>query len=364
MLKCEKCGNELAGGSVICRQCGFNNALQRLGKWRASRGRIAQADATRRSQDATLIPFPVPANKPGPPEKPADRVVFPPWRDQLNEKLRQIRQRRSGESQPQVAPPPAPEKNPLVEAAIKRLQRVTPVTSTRQTAGRSAQATARVMELAPELAARFAPEPSTEPQTAPAKEPLEAPEPGEANHLKRDSRLEDRSRTDSAGKRHRASLGPREEKSFFHPLPLEPAVSLQVAPLIARAAAWMIDLEIIAFSFLPFFTVFAFFNSDLGRSQSPPLSLYVLAGIAIVLVFVYHFVTVALAGRTCGLAIFNLHIIDVASAHRAPSLAQAAGRALGAVGSLLVPLNLLIILLSPQRQSLSDHLSGTMIVRG
>jgi uncharacterized RDD family membrane protein YckC len=359
MLKCEKCGNELAGGSVICQQCGFNNALQRLGGWRASRGRIAQAGATRRSQDASLIPFPVPGNKPPPPEKPADQAAFPPWRDQLNEKLRQIRQRRSGESQQQVAPP-APEKNPLVEAAIRRLQRATPATSTWRATGGGAQTTARVME----MAASFAPEASTEVQTALAKEPLKTSGPDEASRPERDSRLNDRSGTDPAGKYHRAPLEPPEAESLSSQPPLEePAISLRVAPLIARAAAWMVDLEIIAFSFLPFFTVFAFFNSDLGQSQSPPLSLYVLGGIAVVLVFVYHFVTVALAGRTCGLAIFNLHIVDAARTRPTPNLAQAAGRALGAVGSLLIPLNLLIILLSPQRQSLSDHLSGTMIVR-
>src|SRR5262249_20840241 len=56
--------------------------------------------------------------------------------------------------------------------------------------------------------------------------------------------------------------------------------------LPARAAAWVIDVELMVFSFLPFPIVFAVFDAELSRD-----SFYLLAGLALVIAFIYHLLT-------------------------------------------------------------------------
>ncbi len=135
--------------------------------------------------------------------------------------------------------------------------------------------------------------------------------------------------------------------------------SCDAAPLLARAAANAIDVAIIVLSYLPFLTAFTLFEAEFSR-----WSLYLLATIAVATIFCYHLLTVAIAGRTSGMALCKLRLVDAASERVPPTLAQAFGRAFGATLSLLLlPLNLLVILLSLERLSLSDYLSGTTIVR-
>lgn len=383
-MKCEKCEKELAGGAVICRACGFNNALQRVGGWRARRelsgeGR-ASRPATRRAKDATLIPFPISPSKAPAPETAHDTVgVFPPWRDQLSEKLRQIRERRNLESGELAGSPPAPERNPIVEAAVNRLRNATqsapsgPSRSLRQ----GAQATAHAIdyEEAPEpvVKSKLAPLPRHESTphassigvgAAPAKNLTSLPDWGEAQTMgpamKPASIISPAATSEPEGQT--GSL-----RATSRPQPADPATlpgaskftTRGSAPLLARAAASVIDLEIIAFSYLPFFTAYTILNAELSRG-----SLYVLGGIAAGITFIYHLLTVATAGRTCGMAALKLRVVDAASESFPPTLAQAFGRALGGtVSMILFPFNLLVIWLSLDRYSLSDFLSGTVIVR-
>ena len=126
-----------------------------------------------------------------------------------------------------------------------------------------------------------------------------------------------------------------------------------------RALASVIDLAIIVLSDLPFLTAFTFFEAEFNR-----WSLYLLAAIAVATIFSYHLLTIAISGRTSGMALCKLRIVDAASECVPPTLAQAFGRAFGATLSLLLlPINLLVILLSLERLSLSDYLSSTIIVR-
>lgn len=167
-MKCESCGNELTGGAIICRVCNHNNALR--GDWRSQRGgqqpaqrrpgetQPNQSRATspltelprivpRKDADANLIRFPPVANKqesrqteitrlaPRPQAAPASHVedshdgsaAYPPWRAELKERVRQIREKRNtGEL---VAPSPPDEikqvdldRNPIVESALNRIR--------------------------------------------------------------------------------------------------------------------------------------------------------------------------------------------------------------------------------------------------
>lgn len=204
-MKCDNCGNDLVGASIVCRQCNHNNAQGRVSQWRARRSgeltpvpAAAQATATRslsplaspaaeakpeikRTTVETKPPAPIPfdpnrrKNHPAQAtirnaaasaaaESNSDVVELPAWRAQLKEKVKQVRERRSGELPPihieqdeaQLDP------NPIVESALKRIrwsQQSQPITeptvSEQPKPGTSAPTTAE-------------PRPIPKPQPAPA----------------------------------------------------------------------------------------------------------------------------------------------------------------------------------------------------
>lgn len=384
-MKCEKCEQELLGGAVICRQCGFNNALQRIGGWRAKQEFPAQSHrgepTSRRSQDATLIPFPVSPHKTKSSEtaKEVGAQSSPPWRQRLDETIREIRERRAEDHQRQALAPPL-EPNPIVEAAVKRLQRdATPASSSGNTlprsTGQGAQAAARAIqcddEPEPLIESRSMTSPitakhaaSTSAATSPVKPVTQTagltqtraahqsvrhlPTATSARGLDSGNQLDQMADVPHAHTVEAATHAVEDEGASF-----------DAAPLLMRALASVIDVAIIVLSGLPFLTAFTFFEAEFNRA-----SLYLLAVIAVAAIFCYHLLTVAIGGRTSGMALCKLRIVDTTSECVPPTLAQAFGRALGATLSLLLlPLNLLVILLSLERLSLSDHISGTIIVR-
>mgnify|MGYP002784222860 CR=1 FL=1 len=166
-MKCENCGNELVGASIVCRQCNHNNAQGRVSQWRARRsGELQPVPAAAQATTRTISPLASPATaKPEikrtivepkaqspipPPPIPIDQhrrsnpapaplsnaaaptasenqsevVELPAWRAQLKEKVKQVRERRSGELQPiQTEPDEAQlDPNPIVESALKRIR--------------------------------------------------------------------------------------------------------------------------------------------------------------------------------------------------------------------------------------------------
>lgn len=377
-MKCEKCEQELSGGAVICRQCGFNNALQRLGGWRAKQ-ELPAHDRTgqtslRRSPDATLIPFPVSPHKTKSSESANEGPAgsSPLWRQRLEETIREIRERRAETNQRQALAPPEP--NPIVEAAVKRLRRdATPSSSStpRSTGG---QAAARAIQCdddpelsieprltAPPLTAKHSA--SAETAAAPVKPVTRTsglPQSRAAHQPVRPTSMALSAATASSETKLDPAATRRTQTDEITAHAVEDEIaSSAAAPLLARAAANAIDVAIIALSYLPFLTAFTLFEAEFSR-----WSLYLLAAIAVAAIFCYHLLTVAIAGRTSGMALCHLRLVDAASERVAPTLAQAFGRAFGATLSLLLlPLNLLVILLSLERLSLSDYLSGTIIVR-
>jgi len=386
-MKCEKCEQELLGGAVICRQCGFNNALQRIGGWRAKQEFPAQSHTgqatSRRSQDATLIPFPVSPHRSKSSEtaKEASAPSSPPWRQRLDETIREIRERRAEDHQRQALAPPL-EPNPIVEAAVKRLQRdATPASSSGSSSNALSRSTGQGAQ-----AAAFAIQCDDEPE--PLIESRSMTSPITAKHAASTSTatLPVKPVTQTAGLTQTRAAHPARHSSTTTSAPAPDAgnkldqmadvphahtveaathaveddvASFDAAPLLMRALASVIDVAIIVLSGLPFLTAFTFFEAEFDRA-----SLYLLAAIAVAAIFCYHLLTVAVAGRTSGMALCKLRIVDAASECVPPTVTQAFGRAFGATLSLLLlPLNLLVILLSLERLSLSDHISSTIIVR-
>ncbi len=379
---CEKCNQELPGGTVICRGCGHNNVLRRIDIWREKRSNqmtslqanaapaaattsTSQTRSRATSKDGTIIMFPK-QPQPSTPEKPA--AELPAWRQQLNARVKEIREQKSADYEPpqtaQIAS--QPDRNPIIEAALNRINRATYLEPTpRRRSGQLQAAFAEPIALEPIVAEAkpapvalensrpFAKAPTPLVRTAPTElleiEPItpiyEIPKPANVND---EQILED---------------------DFDDEIAYEGKTVWEVAPLWKRLVAALIDAEIVAVSYVPLILVFAFFG---GKFEAPMT--YLLPAIGLALLVLYFFLTYALAGRTLGMAMMKLHLASLSpitdkASDSAPdtitfTFQQAAMRALGGSISLLCfPLNMICLVRSYDRLSISDYLSHTQIVR-
>lgn len=176
-MKCENCGTELVGASIVCRQCNQNVAQGRVGQWRA-RHNYAKPAAAPATATRTISPLPAPKpeiktqqivesnngiDSPSPGSRPQSPipvnsrsrinaaaipksspakssaapseedpgvVQFPAWRSQLKDKVKEVRDRRTQPTAANAEPDEAQlDPNPIVESALKRIrwsQHITP----------------------------------------------------------------------------------------------------------------------------------------------------------------------------------------------------------------------------------------------
>jgi uncharacterized RDD family membrane protein YckC len=116
------------------------------------------------------------------------------------------------------------------------------------------------------------------------------------------------------------------------------------------------DAEIIATAFLPLFGAYAKLNTNVGP-QSALLMLILLATI----VFVYQLVMLTFAGRTFGMALLNLNLVNSDDESLMISNRQKVLRAISATFVFVFFPFHLITRLSPSRRSLPDWISGTTV---
>ncbi|HEY9434352.1 MAG TPA: hypothetical protein VI260_23055, partial [Blastocatellia bacterium] len=163
-MKCESCGNELIGAAIICRACNHNNALHGRLSLRRIEPHHDQSTPTpasgppaefptivpRKDADVNLLHFPSASNK-RPEATPARQTVtengsetepHPPWRAELKERVRRIKEKRATSGQAAPAPSPVqspraqageanPGRNPIVESALNRIRRASQATGRR-----------------------------------------------------------------------------------------------------------------------------------------------------------------------------------------------------------------------------------------
>jgi uncharacterized RDD family membrane protein YckC len=460
-MKCEKCDKELAGGAVICRGCGYNNALQGISNRRQRLATTTTADrrATAPAQDATLIQFPVSSGNGGTRAASSTESNEPDWRMQVKEKVREARTRRGQEEAATLARSgngsSSTITNPFVQAAVSRIRRAVPAPP--RGVAHNMQATARAIEYHEEsrpITQRQAPAP--EPQRAPElvltpevqREPRTQPLPGvEARALPKAVEAAAPVVSPVIPVVEPAPLLPEPAipepaisapPQYVEPPP-PPRVEIESAPLAAVAEAastqvavpaftpeiqakpayvfkrdvvretartislpfddvddnerkiisidevseqrmerlpkWEpsrtpaslhrrilaggIDLEIVALSFLPFFSFFALLDSTLNQR-----TLLMMGGSAVGLIFMYQFLMLLVAGRTCGMAMLKLDLTDVRGDCMALKRGRVFARAIGAtLGVLLTPVNLALVLSSSHRRSLADRFSGSIVVK-
>lgn len=131
------------------------------------------------------------------------------------------------------------------------------------------------------------------------------------------------------------------------------------APVFRRLLAGLIDILGVCFLSVPFAALIELRNDNWREPRIAGL----MAGAVIVVMFIYLTVSTALTGRTLGLKILSLRVID-ARTGLIPTGTQAASRAIVYILSLATAgLGFLMALARDEGRTVHDRLSGTAVVR-
>ena len=337
---------------------------------------------------STLIEFPG-----------VSRSSRPQWRKELSERVREIQERRARESEeaapktvepaaaavetsaPQlglVPPPEAPEVNPIVAAALKRLERARQPPAVQRprahmSRGAVVAATARVAE------EQFETEPA-KPVIVQTQSAAPLATPSVKTEVAPPSKTVERERpltvvqTQTVPKIATEVISPQPKKLVQRKVgeaapviaegeAIEKAATDELyddrAPVISRIAANFIDLLVIAFASSPFAAIIELTNGNWSDWRV----LASMGGIFIIVMFLYLAASTALAGRTWGMSLVSLHPVD-ADTGLPPTTKQAVGRAVFYIVSLLtLGLGILYALFDAEGRTFHDHLSSTAVVR-
>jgi uncharacterized RDD family membrane protein YckC len=381
----------------------------------------ASAGAAAATATSTLIEFP------GVPPKPL-------WRKELSERVREIQQRRALEAAREaetsvprnghaasgliddpaadvlaetsatplglVPPPPeAPQPNPLVVAALKRIERArqanaVPPMARASRGGAATAAVAHVVEenyeaapdtelihghaISPALdaqaggvgvveeaerpveTARSAPPlaivPPAAAAPATAAPAAKAAEAGEATQARARRHIplvaDDSALSQFEAEMHAAVISNHAEVSE------KSALADEHAPVSKRIAGGIIDLIVVAFASTPFAAIIELTSGNWADARVAAS----MGGIVVVLMFVYLMAATALAGRTWGMSLVSLRTVDAVTG-MAPTTGQCIRRAVGYMISLAtLGLGLLYAFFDAEGRAAHDHLSGTIVI--
>ena len=127
------------------------------------------------------------------------------------------------------------------------------------------------------------------------------------------------------------------------------------ATLWVRTLAGACDFEVIAMAYLPIFAAYATLNTSFGKG-----AIFILTILLAATTFAYQAVTLSISGRTFGMALLNMHLINTEDESLPVTRRQRLLRAWAAtVAFLCPPLNLIVMRLNKHRLSLPDLISGT-----
>ncbi len=334
------------------------------------------------------------------------RASRPQWRKDLSERVREIQERRSREAatefeesvQSQVAqvadgaaapqlglvpPQDPPAVNPIVAAALKRLERARQSSPTMPRArasmgGAAAAAMARVTEEQYQTEASPATlqsaihvavpvvspsEPSIDEQVSqakstetvrehslvvvPAQPATKIPAPAHKPQTKRVTPevVEENQTADSEDKLSEAVAS---EELYD-----------DRAPVFSRIAGSVIDLLVVTFASSPFAAIIELTNGNWNDWRVVAS----MGGIVLIVMFLYLTASTALAGRTWGMSLISLRAVD-ADTGLPPTTKQSVGRAVLYIASLItLGLGILYALFDAEGRTIHDRLSGTAVVR-
>jgi len=377
-MQCSSCGASAPRESECCPECQSasviapatsgslpitsDSAAQERTNTKPRKER-ARRSTMKPATSSTLIEFPGGGRK-------------PQWRKELGERVREVQKRRAQEAAAEalaidtntpatrtpepsqlglVRPAAPPAINPLVMKALLRIERAhrAPVQPS-PGLSRGGAALARKPEAIPEMAAP----PESLPSTHPSKEHglvVVPPKPESALPTKVEPSKPKSVRLINAGVEEAAL-------SYLENLQTANAVfgtsRDDRAKLFSRTMAAIVDLLVIAFAACPFAAGIELWGSNWNDLRVKGI----MAGITIVVAFLYLTIVTALAGRTAGMKLFRIRAVDVRSGMM-PSGSQSARRALGYIFSLATAgLGIFYGLVDAEHRTAHDHFSGTIVV--
>jgi uncharacterized RDD family membrane protein YckC len=314
------------------------------------------------------------------------RNALPEWRKELSERVREVQERRAREAASEAAeaerqrveasvnapqlellpPTETPAMNPLVAAALKRIERAHQSASVETRQPRSSLATA--VAYAPEREENIMNEtvPPTIQLELETEPPAAAPPPPavEKSHLA----IVPPPAEEVVGKTDPLAL----PKRLIRDDPNDPALNYldsicrnvrvddlasHSASAFRRAVSAGVDLIFCAVLTSPIAGAFYFTGSDFHDTRA----LVVLAGALVVVTFLYLTLATALTGRTLGMRLLSLRVIDTKTG-LIPTGGQSIGRSFFYLISLPTVIGILFALISREGYTAHDRFTRTAVV--
>jgi uncharacterized RDD family membrane protein YckC len=352
-MKCQSCEQEYTGRELICGNCGHRHQSEKV-------------SAPSAGIEANLIPFPR-QTAGGAHTAGAGVSDAPTWRNEVRERVRQFRaQRASVAASEEYLDHEDLSANPVVEAALKRLQRPPEEVPQRKTRPLSTsiprEALVPTKKETPSAEPVFMAEPVlSEPiflnEADDISEvkviPPARPQENRPNHQRSTGNT-------SSGKPPTRVVVPDPDQDLYKlPVAQQTYVTPQVS-LTDRILAGFFDIFILSIACFPII----YFHTIKSLIFDQP-EIYTQAGIIVWMTFIYQLSTLIAGGRTWGMAWRQMKVVDTTNVNGRLPLWRIFMRAVaGTIAFLLPPLNLIFIWTSGNQASLSDLASGTMIMRG
>jgi len=314
-----------------------------------------------RQQTSTLIEFP------------GTSKTVPAWRKQLNQRVREVQERKAREAAEELAAaqeaglvscvlPSAqlelvpdleqPVRNPIVSKALERLERAR--RTDHVATGFTAAATAPALAPVADNIAEPTPEPGfDEPAPVESKPRLTvvAPSKPQAESTGRKP-----VRVISDGVDH-VALSYLETCLSVPPIASD--TGTESAPFKRRFIGGTLDLILVTLLACPFAAAIEFVDGN----WADPRIIGLMSGITIVLMFAYLTVSIALTGRTIGMRTVSLRTIDLQTG-MIPTGGQAMKRAIGYIfGLAFFGLGVIYGLVDPDRRTVHDRFSKTIVIQ-
>lgn len=311
------------------------------------------------------------------------RNSLPEWRKELSERVREVQEKRAREAAREAAeaerlrmeasidppqlellpPTPMPAMNPLVAAALKRIERAHQTAPSENRQSRSTLATA--VAYAPEreeneMSETVAPDPQLafeEPEVAVVEPP--AP-PAEKPHHLAVVPLSEPPPPPRVERPKRLIVENDPSLNYLDSISRTVCVddvSTKSASAFRRLVCALLDLIFCALLSSPIALAMYLTGSNLRDTQVTA----VLAGSAVVVTFIYLTLMTALTGRTWAMRLLSLRIIDTKTG-LIPTGGQSIGRSIFYLLSLPTVVGLLIALVSREGYTAHDRFTRTAVV--
>ncbi len=321
------------------------------------------------------------------------RNALPEWRKELSERVREVQERRAREAAREAAeaalqraeaaenapqlellpPTEAPAMNPLVAAALKRIERAHQSASVETRPPRTSLATAvayapereeNIMNetVPPTIQLEFESEPVAE-EPPPAVEKtylaiVPQPPPGEPEPVVKTEPVQPQAEPVRPARRLIVDDDPA--LNYLDSIPRNVRVddmASQSASALRRAVSAVLDLIFCALLTTPIAGALYLYGENFQDTRV----LAVLGGSLIVLMFIYLTLTTALTGRTWGMRLLSLRVIDTKTG-LIPTGGQSIGRSFFYLLSLASVVGILFALVSREGYTAHDRATRTAVV--